>query len=96
METKSYNSLDDVRYNIDLIDRVIIQLISERSFFVNEASRFKKSEAEVEAPQRVQEVIDKVRHVAVSKKLNPDIAEKVYRAMIGAFIEQEKEALTEL
>lgn len=52
METKSYNSLDDVRYNIDLIDRVIIQLISERSFFVNEASRFKKSEAEVEAPQR--------------------------------------------
>lgn len=96
METKSYNSLDDVRYNIDLIDRVIIQLISERSFFVNEASRFKKSEAEVEAPLRVQEVIDKVRHVAVSKKLNPDIAEKVYRAMIGAFIEQEKEALTKL
>lgn len=96
METKSYNSLDDVRYNIDLIDRVIIQLISERSFFVNEASRFKKSEAEVEAPQRVQEVIDKVRHVAVSKKLNPDIAEKVYRAMIGAFIEQEKEVLTKL
>lgn len=96
METKSYNSLDDVRYNIDLIDRVIIQLISERSFFVNEASRFKKSEAEVEAPQRVQEVIDKVRHVAVSKKLNPDIAEKVYRAMIRAFIELEKEALTKL
>jgi len=93
MEAKTYNSLDDVRYNIDLIDKVIIQLISERSFFVNEAARFKKTEQEVEAPQRVEDVIGKVRHVAVSKKLNPDIAEKVYRAMIGAFIEQEKEVV---
>ncbi len=93
MEADRYNSLEDVRYNIDLIDKVIIQLISERSFFVNEAARFKTNEQEVEAPRRVEEVIGKIRHVAVSKKLNPDIAEKVYRAMIGAFIEQEKEAI---
>ncbi|SHF34875.1 chorismate mutase [Dysgonomonas macrotermitis] len=93
METNSYKSLEDVRYNIDLIDKVIIQLISERSFFVNEAARFKKNEQEVEAPHRVEEVIGKIRHVAVSKKLNPNIAEKVYRAMIGVFIEQEKEAI---
>ncbi|HCO68385.1 MAG TPA: chorismate mutase [Dysgonomonas sp.] len=93
MEADRYNSLEDVRYNIDLIDKVIIQLISERSFFVNEAARFKNNEQEVEAPRRVEEVIGKIRHVAVSKKLNPDIAEKVYRAMIGAFIEQEKETI---
>lgn len=93
METKQYTSLDDVRYNIDLIDKVIIQLISERSFFVNQASFFKENEQEVEAPQRMEEIIDKVRHVAVSKSLNPNIAETVYRAMIGAFIEQEKNSL---
>lgn len=93
MEADKYNSLEDVRYNIHLIDKVIIQLISERSFFVNEAARFKNNEQEVEAPRRVEEVIGKIRHVAVSKKLNPDIAEKVYRAMIGAFIEQEKETI---
>lgn len=93
MESEKCNSLEDVRYNIDLIDKVIIQLISERSFFVNEAARFKKNMQEVEAPRRVEDFIGKVRHVAVSKKLNPDIAEKVYRAMIGAFIEQEKEVV---
>lgn len=93
MEAKQYDSLEDVRYNIDLIDKVIIQMLSERSFFVNQASYFKKNEQEVEAPQRVEDIIRKVRHMATSKKLNPDIAEKVYRAMIGAFIEQEKKAV---
>lgn len=87
------SSLESIRYNIDLIDKVIIQLISERSFFVDQAAAFKKNESEVEDKSRVEAIIDKVRHIAFSKRLNPDIAEKVYRTMISAFIDQEKNIL---
>ena len=41
------------------------------------------------APQRVEQVIGKVRTLADELGANPDVTESVYRAMIAAFIEQE-------
>lgn len=86
-------SLEEVRSNINRIDESIIDLISQRSYFVNQAAHFKKTEQEVEAPKRVEQVLMKVRDLAISKNLNPDIAEAVYREMIRAFIDQEKNQL---
>ncbi|PXV64474.1 chorismate mutase [Dysgonomonas alginatilytica] len=88
-------SLDEVRENIDRIDKDLIRLISERSIYVNQAVNFKKTESDVEAPKRVEQIITKVRNLAKSENLDPDIAESVYRTMISAFIEQEKSKLKE-
>ncbi|MBD8348436.1 chorismate mutase [Dysgonomonas sp. HGC4] len=88
-------SLDEVRENIDRIDKDLIRLMAKRSIFVNQAAKFKKTEADVEAPKRVELIITKVRSLANEVKLNPDIAESVYRTMITAFIEQEKSKLKE-
>lgn len=84
-------SLEGIRYNIDLIDRSIIQLLSERSSFVTQAASFKNTEEEVEARDRVEQVISKVRNVAYTKKLDPDVAERIYRTIISTFIEHEKQ-----
>lgn len=83
------NSLQEVRENIDLIDKDIIRLLGQRCRFVKEAARFKSSKSDVEAPARVEEVINKVRAFAVEHALSPEIAETTYRAMISAFIEME-------
>jgi isochorismate pyruvate lyase len=88
-------SLEEVRANIDRLDREIIRLISERAGFVNQAIRFKTTSAEVEAPKRVEQVIEKVRLLATENGLEPRVAETVYRAMIGAFIQIEHDALAE-
>lgn len=95
MKTITCHSLDEVRSNIDRIDKELIRLISERSTFVNQAAQFKKTESEVEAPKRVEQVITKVRDLAQKENLDPDIAESIYRAMITAFIQQEKSKLKE-
>lgn len=58
------NGLEEVRSNIDCIDNKIIKLIAERGYYVLQASAFKKSEAGVKAPNRVEEVIKKVRNRA--------------------------------
>jgi len=84
------NSLDDVRINIDRLDREIISLMAERGTFVRQAARFKTSLTDVDAPKRVEQVIDKVREQATGKGLDPQIAEATYRAMIDAFIEFER------
>ena len=83
------NSLDEVRSNIDVIDQKIVSLIAQRGDFVMQAARFKETTEDVKAPQRVEQVISKVRALAVELEANPDVTEDVYRAMIGAFINAE-------
>ncbi len=82
-------NLDEVRENIDRIDREIIKLISERGNYVRQAAGFKNKKEDVGAPKRVEEVIAKVRTLAEREGLDPDTAEEVYRTMIACFINYE-------
>lgn len=83
------NSLEEVRFNIDAIDRQIVGLIAERGDFVLQAARFKKTTDDVKAPQRVEQVISKIRNLSQELGANPNVTEAIYRAMISAFINAE-------
>ena len=82
-------SIDEVRYHIDRIDRDIVALIARRGAYVAQAAGFKKDDKEVKAPQRVAQIIDKVRNLAAQSGADPDIVEKIYQAMISEFIRAE-------
>ncbi|MBQ9673544.1 MAG: chorismate mutase [Ruminococcus sp.] len=84
-----FNSLDEVRSDIDRIDDEIIKLIAERTACVKQASSFKKSEDGVKAPNRVEAVIQKVREKSLEYGANPDMVESLYREMISKFINME-------
>ena len=45
-------SLDEVRAEIDRLDRAIVALIGQRAGYVHAAARFKDSEEAVAAPER--------------------------------------------
>lgn len=89
MDTTVCNSLEEVRSNIDRIDRQMVALIAERGKFVKQAARFKKNSDEVQAPQRVEQVIVKVRSLATEAGADAAIAEQVWRVMIAAFVKAE-------
>lgn len=55
----SCSSLNEVRENIDKIDREIVALLAKRGDFVAKAASFKKTTDEVKAPNRVEQVISK-------------------------------------
>ncbi|MEX6504492.1 chorismate mutase [Pseudomonas zhanjiangensis] len=82
-------NLDQVRSQIDRIDRQLVGLLAERGAYVAQAARFKRGNAEVRAPQRVEQVIAKVTGLARELDASPAVTERVYRAMIDAFIELE-------
>ncbi|MEX5625359.1 MULTISPECIES: chorismate mutase [Pseudomonas] len=82
-------TLEEVRNNIDRLDQQIVTLLAERGRYVSQAARFKKDTDGVKAPQRVEQVIAKVRDLAQTVGANPEVTEQVYRAMIAAFIQQE-------
>lgn len=82
-------NLNEVRENIDRIDKEIVKLVAERGIYVSQAANFKKDSEDVKAPQRVEKVISKVRSLANDYDLNPYIIERVYREMINCFINAE-------
>lgn len=82
-------SIDEVRANIDRIDREIVALIAERGGYVKQAAKFKKTTDDVKAPQRVEQVIAKVSALSQELGANRCVTEHVYRAMIGEFIKAE-------
>lgn len=82
-------SLEEVRDCIDELDVRLVRLLGERFAYARQAAGFKISAAEVPAPARVAQVIEKVRRLAGENGAPPEGVEQVYRALIGAMIDVE-------
>ncbi|GIH68275.1 chorismate mutase [Sphaerimonospora thailandensis] len=82
-------SLEEVRGRIDEIDARLTTLLADRQLLVRAAAAFKRDERAVRAPDRVERVVAAARERAARGGLSPDVAEAVWRAMIGAFIDYE-------
>lgn len=82
-------SIEEVRQHIDHIDRELVALLARRGKMVTQAAAFKKTTDDVRAPNRVEQVIAKVRALAIETGARPEVVEQVYRAMIAAFINEE-------
>ncbi|RKG37141.1 chorismate mutase [Acinetobacter rongchengensis] len=89
MKKEKCESLEQVRENIDQIDQQLIDLIATRQFYVDQAVRFKRTKEDAQSPERVQQVIDKVRQKAFEVGTDPDLVESIYREMIQHFIQRE-------
>jgi isochorismate pyruvate lyase len=86
---ESCESLEEVRAEIDRIDRAIVALIGERAGYVHAAARFKDSEAAVAAPDRQASMFRARREWAQAADLDPDVIEKLYRDLVAYFIVRE-------
>ena len=82
-------SLDQLRCEIDRLDEQIVRLLAERGGYVLAAARFKRSADEVRAPQRVEQVVARVRDLALKHGALPDVVERTYRTLITAFTDAE-------
>jgi isochorismate pyruvate lyase len=92
-KAKDCANMEEVRAEIDRIDAALVDLIGERFTFVDRAWQFKQSPAEARVPWRIQQVIDRVRARAVENGIPPELAEALWRQMIGWFIQYEEEKL---
>ena len=82
-------TLSDIRREIDDIDAELVRRLAARERLVRRAAALKSDEHAVRAPGRVDEVIGKVRALADDAGASPEVVERVYRTMIGAFIDLE-------
>ena len=83
-------SLSEIRGNIDRLDQAIADLLGQRADLVRQAAGFKDSEAAVVVPERIEEIIVKVRAAASREGADADLMEALYRSIINVFIEFER------
>ncbi|MFO0699533.1 MAG: isochorismate lyase [Nitrospira sp.] len=83
-------SLEDIRAEIDGLDRAMIELIGQRAQYVQAAATFKTSEQAVRAPERVRAMLQQRRLWAQEQGLNPDVIGKLFADLVSHFIDEEK------
>jgi len=83
------HNIEEIRFEIDKIDKKIIELIGKRSGFVKAAAQFKTDESSVKAPDRVKSLLAKRREWAGQYSIDPDFIETLFSGIVKFFISKE-------
>ncbi|UZE97498.1 isochorismate lyase [Alkalimarinus alittae] len=89
IEPENCSGMEDIRTEIDNMDRDIIAILGKRFQYVKAASKFKTSETSVRAPERFKAMLEQRRSWALSEGLCPGAIEKMYRDLVNHFIKEE-------
>jgi isochorismate pyruvate lyase len=87
-------TMDEVRSEIDRVDLALVDLLAVRWGFVDRMWALKRAEsAQANVPWRNRAVIEKVRARAAEQGLPPEMAEALWRQIIGWGIQYQDERL---
>lgn len=88
-EPDECSNIQEIRQEIDKIDRQIIAAFGKRFEYVKAAAKFKTSETSVKALERVQSMLQQRRLWAEEQGLSPDVIEKLYQDLVNFFMAEE-------
>lgn len=83
----------DVRAEIDRIDQALLKLFAERHTYVTRMAELKLDPDEALAPERIAEVITRLRGMATELDMDGDQAETIWRTLIDWNIAYEKDII---
>ncbi|MFC3051023.1 chorismate mutase [Kordiimonas pumila] len=86
---KSCTTMQDVRQEIDRLDKQLVPLLLERLAYVAQAGTIKESRDTVIDEWRIEDVVKKVKFNVTSGHSESEYIEKLYRYLITLSIEHE-------
>ncbi|NVO58691.1 chorismate mutase [Rhodobacteraceae bacterium B1Z28] len=87
-------SMQELRVQIDQLDRQLIEMLGVRAGYIDRASELKPGEGlPARIPDRVEDVVQKVRANADELGMDPDLAETLWRILIDWSIAREERVL---
>ncbi|GAA4962753.1 GNAT family N-acetyltransferase [Kineococcus glutinatus] len=78
-----------VRAEIDALDGDLVALLARRERLVRRAGRLTAGATAVCDPERAVRVVRRARELAAAAAASREVAERTYRAMVGAFVDLE-------
>lgn len=95
-KVKDCQSMQEVRAGVNALDDILVPLLVERSGYMTQAAKVKNDENLVRDEARIQAIIDRVRPMAKAQGGNPELIERIYRAMMECYIDYEHQELARL
>ena len=92
---KKFESLKELRNDIDDIDLKILDLIQKRKDLVTEVVKLKKRDQIVDQ-KRIEFILNKLRKEALSRGLAVEFIEEIWTLMIKNFIKYEEKIFDEI
>ena len=90
------NNMDELRHQIDKLDVKIVELLANRSEFIDRATELKKSNGmPARIPERIESVVSNARNASEELDLDADLVEKIWRILIDWSIQREAEIIRE-
>ncbi len=91
---KDCHSMQELRAQIDQLDRQLIEMLVTRAGYIDRASELKPNAGlPARIPERVEEVVRKVRAASDEAGMDPDLAEQLWRILIDWSIAREERVL---
>ena len=78
-----------IRSNLDKIDNQLLELIKKRSRLVDQVIRNKKFKKDIIDRKRITVILKNISRKSRIKKIDSKITQKIWKAMINAFIDYE-------
>tara|TARA_B100000575_G_C22620384_1_gene385127 strand:+ start:77 stop:367 length:291 start_codon:yes stop_codon:yes gene_type:complete len=92
---KKFESLEELRKNIDEIDLKILDLIEKRKDLVTEVVKLKKREQIVDQ-KRIEFILNKLKDEALKRGLAVEFIKEIWTLMIKNFIKYEEKIFDEI
>ena len=90
------NNMDELRHQIDKLDVQVVELLANRSEFIDRATELKKlNRMPARIPERIESVVSNARNAAEELDLDADLVEKIWRILINWSIQREAEIIRE-
>lgn len=84
-------NINEIRQEIDKLDKQIISAISKRNEYVLAATKFKTSEDSVLAKERHNTMVHMRIKWANEFNINPDLIESIYKVLLSYFVNKQME-----
>lgn len=87
-------TMAELRVEIDRLDHDLVQLFAQRATYIDRAAQIKAvADLPARIDNRVEQVVQNVRHHAETYGLPPDLVEKLWRRLIDWSIAREESRL---
>ena len=78
-----------IRKKLDILDNKLLQIIQKRTKLVDSVLKNKKYKKDIVDKKRISVILKNIAQKSKRKNIDPKITNKLWKSMIGAFIDYE-------
>ena len=82
--------LEAIRKKIDLIDKLLLNIIGKRTTLVKKVISVKNHKKQIVDKKRIKKVLINIKNQSIKKKIDIKVTNKIWKAIISSYIDFER------